>query len=580
MLELNQEYYSRQGQFSGLHGLLTTGYTYLLEEAGAELRKTNDKLEKTSEILEQTSVELIKYKQQANFWETEFRQLKIKESELGAMIEELKAELRKREQQIFGRKTERHGKKLEQQKNGETIKKRGQQVGSKGHGRRGHEHLPKVEEEISLKEGYRVCPCCGLPYEELAITEDAEVLEIINVKAYCRVIHRKKYRRCCQCKKEGLAQIITAPSIDRLLPKSTIGTSIWAFLLLRKYEYQQPTYRTLKELTNGGLSLSLGTVTDGFCKLLPFLSPVYDAVVKRNVEAKHWHADETGWKVFETVEGKNSHRWYLWIFSNNETVVYKLDPSRSSKVLSEHFAEKIKGREEDKRETTEGILNVDRYVAYKVIAKTGLFTLSFCWAHVRRGFLEYSKAYPKQEAWGLSWVERIGKLYQLNQKRIEHGEDKQLFIQDDQRLREEIRRFETTLDQQLDDVNLLPSAKKLLKSLKKHWDGLTVFVEQPDIPMDNNEAERGLRSSVVGRKNYYGSFAVWSGKLAAALFTIFATMKRWKINPHTWLIAYFQECSALGEPPSSECINKFLPWNMTEELRLLFSKPPTGENTS
>jgi transposase len=114
--------------------------------------------------------------------------------------------------------------------------------------------------------------------------------------------------------------------------------------------------------------------------------------------------------------------------------------------------------------------------------------------------------------------------------------------------------------------------------MDKHWHGLIVFVERSDIPMDNNIAERGLRSPVVGRKNYYGSSSIWSSELAAIMFTIFATLNRWSINPHTWLITYFQECAYLGKAPDR--ISNFLPWNMTDEQKQLFSEPPIGENSS
>ena len=131
---------------------------------------------------------------------------------------------------------------------------------------------------------------------------------------------------------------------------------------------------------------------------------------------------------------------------------------------------------------------------------------------------------------------------------------------------------------QLADTQLLPSAKKILKSLNKHWNGLTIFVDHPEIPMDNNIAERGLRSSVVGRKNYYGSGAVWSGELAAALFTLFKTLKLWKINVHTWLLAYFYECALVGGEPLKD-ITPFLPWKMPEKQRQLLSKPPNYESS-
>ena len=89
------------------------------------------------------------------------------------------------------------------------------------------------------------------------------------------------------------------------------------------------------------------------------MTPLYDLIVERSLSAAHWHADETGWKVFEALEGKANNRWFLWIFRNQETMVYKIHPSRSAAVLREHFGEEHPG----------GTLNVDRYSAYKAIAK-------------------------------------------------------------------------------------------------------------------------------------------------------------------------------------------------------------------
>jgi len=60
------------------------------------------------------------------------------------------------------------------------------------------------------------------------------------------------------------------------------------------------------------------------------------------------------------------------------------------------------------------------------------------------------------------------------------------------------------------------------------------------------------------------------------VFSIFKTLKLWNINPHTWLLAYLQECACLGSQPPDN-IEKFLPWAMTPELKNLFSKPPQYE---
>lgn len=230
----------------------------------------------------------------------------------------------------------------------------------------------------------------------------------------------------------------------------------------------------------------------GFKKLLPLLTPVYDEIVAHSLSAHHWHADETGWKVFEKTEDKKNSRWYLWVFRNTETVVYKIDSRRSSQVLIKHFGAKSSG----------GVLNVDRYVAYKVIAKSGLFMLAFCWAHVRRDFLNHSKSQPEQEAWGLEWVAAINHLYHLNHQRIQASPNSEVFEQYHRRLNDALERMQATCRVQLSDNGLPPSSKKLLRSLEVHWEGLTLFMSCHEIPMDNNLAERSLRNRVLGRKNY------------------------------------------------------------------------------
>jgi transposase len=90
--------------------------------------------------------------------------------------------------------------------------------------------------------------------------------------------------------------------------------------------------------------------------------------------------------------------------------------------------------------------------------------------------------------------------------------------------------------------------------------------------MDNNRTERTQRGPVVGRKNYYGSGALWSGKLAAMLFSVFATLKLHGINPRQWLSRYLEACAAAGGKVPAHA-EDFLPWNMSEEVKTLMRAP-------
>ena len=113
----------------------------------------------------------------------------------------------------------------------------------------------------------------------------------------------------------------------------------------------------------------------------------------------------------------------------------------------------------------------------------------------------------------------------------------------------------THRDRELADEQLREPCRKALVSLNEHWTGLTLFVDDPRIPMDNNYGERLIRNPAVGRKNYYGSGSEWSGRLAMMLFSLFATLALWKINPRKWLNYYFAACAASGgKAPAKERI--------------------------
>jgi transposase len=209
---------------------------------------------------------------------------------------------------------------------------------------------------------------------------------------------------------------------------------------------------------------------------------------------------------------------------------------------------------------------VDRYKAYQAIdqVKKGLIVLAFCWAHVRRDFVTVARTWPEQEGWALGWVERIGQVYRLNDERRAVLEETAKFAAADVRLRAAVTALGAQGEAELADAELHPARQKVLESLGNHWTGLTVFVEHPEVPMDNNTAERAQRGPVVGRKNYYGSGAVWAGRLAAMLFSLLQTLCLWNLNPRAWLTAYLTACAeAGGKPP--EDVERFLPWNLRAE---------------
>jgi transposase len=105
--------------------------------------------------------------------------------------------------------------------------------------------------------------------------------------------------------------------------------------------------------------------------------------------------------------------------------------------------------------------------------------------------------------------------------------------------------------------------RKVLKSAKKHWAGLTVFVANPQVPMDNNSAERQLRIAALGRNNYYGTHADWSSHFTAICMTLLQTARLHGLNPQAYLRHYLDGCAKSGSVPAD--LTPYLPWNIKPE---------------
>ena len=516
-----------------------------------------------------TRQEHIQLKSDVSFWRGQHGRAVERERRLKADVEHLKGQVRDLNQRLYGKRSERSSQLTSQQARRST-RKRGHQKGAPGHGRTARCGLPVVEEIHDLAEHEKYCPSCGNAFLPFPKTENSQIVEV-KVHAHIRKIIRRQYRKGCDC--IGLPGLISAPPAARVIPKSVLGVSVWASVLLDKYLYSRPTHRLCQELLHQGLPVAQGTLTDGLRKLSPLFEPLMAAMLEKQMGERLFHGDETTWKVFEKIQDKVGYRWYLWIMQSTSVIYYRMAPGRGADVPKGHFAGLGK-------EVTEVILVCDRYIGYKSLAAHNeVIVLAFCWAHVRRDFLDAARRDPELEQWMFTWVEDIGELYHLNGRRLECWdpasplpEQSRDFLRHHNALCQKLESMANRRDACLEQKPLRGIQKKVLESLKNHWQGLGVFLKHPQVAMDNNTAERSVRNPVTGRKNYYGSGSVWSAHLAASLFTVLQTVQLWGLNPRHWLVAYLNACADNGaKPPSS--LAPFLPWVMDDARRQQLSKP-------
>ena len=473
---------------------------------------------------------------------------------LQAMYDLSQSQLRGLRQQAFGTRAERAKslrplhQELPPDSPAKTKRRRGQQLGWQGHGRTRATKL-LVREEI-LTPDPCCCPQCGSEFVEMAGTQVAEVLEV-EVKAYRRQIRRQRLRAVCQCR--ALPGVVTAAAPPQLIPRGKLGISLLAEALLSKYRHGVPTYRLLQQWRDLGLPVAQGTLTGNLQQLLPLFQPLTQAGLEHLRASNAWHADETRWEVFDPEREARRTRHYLWVFRCDEVIHFEIDASRSASVP----ASVLEG-------VSSGVLSVDRYAAYgKYARQTPGLQLAYCWAHQRRDFLSAASQFPALWPWALEWIERIGQLYALHDKRrlLASQPDSAAFGVIDQLLRHQIEGVHVHCQAELQQDDLHAKAQAVLRSMIRHWSGLVTFVDHPKIDLDNNRSERSLRPAVVGRKNYYGSGSQTSAQLAATMMSLFATLDTWRINPRQWLTEYLQACAIAGRQPPVDC-SSFIPWQM------------------
>ena len=507
----------------------------------------------------------------ANYWQAQHARSVEREAALTAKVEALEATVRDLTQRLYGTKSEKSaGPDDTAASKPSSPRPRGQQPGSKGHGRSDRSPLLVVPEVHDLSPAQSCCPACGEAFAPFPGAEESTLIEV-QVQAHLRRIQRRRYQKMCRCPQ--VPGIVTAPPAPRVIPKSPLGVSVWTTVLLDKYLYGRPTYRLCEQLKHHGLLLSQGTLTDGLQKIAVLFEPVMLQLYERQMSEKRFHGDETRWEVFEEVDGKTGHRWYLWVMQSASVVFYRMAPGRGADVPTAHFAKLHK-------DLVDVVLVCDRYSAYKCFAKDrDDLILAYCWAHVRRDFLKAARSWPALEGWMFTWVEAIRELYRLNAARLEAWDetlplDQQplAFPERHQALEMKLNEMHACYEAHLQAPDLHLAKTKVLNSLHNHWEGLTVFLGRPEVAMDNNTAERTLRNPVVGRKNYYGSGSVWSAHLAARMFSVVQTVLLWSLNPHHWLSAFLQACAENGGKSPTD-LSVFLPWQMTPARRAELSRP-------
>jgi transposase len=464
--------------------------------------------EKLAELLK----ELAKAKGDSGYQQLRLATLEKQIAKLTKQVFGPSSEKRAGDEEPAGATTEGDDKDKDKSKDdgqGEANKKK------RGHGPKDQPKLPRVEVEHALEDADKTCPTCGGGLEEMeGQYEEHDEIDVVPMRFVIKHHRRKKYT--CQCH----ACVETAPGPDKLMPGGRYSVAFAIYVAISKYTDHLPLERQVRMMARDGLVVTSQALWDQIERLAWLVGYAMPRLLDHVLSHAVVGADETSWELFDKKPGQGKS-WYVWVLRVETGVYYAIRDGRSFKVAEGMLA------------SFAGVLMCDGYSAYLALAtKYPRVVLAHCWAHVRREFVEIEKSFPT--ACG-EVLDLIAELYLIDRRGRESAEPDALRKLRDTESRRVIDAivawFYRTLPKCLPESGL----HKALGYMVHMWTGLVLFLDAPEIPLDNNGTERAARGPVLGRKNHYGSHSLRGTEVAATLYSLVESAKLNDLEPRFYL---------------------------------------------
>ena len=413
------------------------------------------------------------------------------------------------------------------------------------------EHLPR---EQVLHQPACTCPDCGAAMRKIG--EDvSEVLDY--VPARFRVIrHVRPKLACTAC--ERIVQV-QAPS--RPIARGLAGPGLLAHVLVSKYADHLPLYRQSQIYAREGVDLDRSTLAEwvGGCSRL--VDPLIEALARYVMAAGKLHADDTPVPVLDPGRGRTK-TGRLWTYVRDDrpaasteapAVLFRYSPDRRGERPREHLRR------------FSGILQADAYAGYGHLYEGDRIREAACWAHARRGFYDIHQA--NQSPIATEALGRIGALYAIESEIRGRAPDARAATRQARAgpLLESLRDW---LRETLARVSKKSELAKAIGYVLTRWTALTRYRDDGGIEIDNNAAERSLRTVALGRKNYLFCGSDAGGERAADIYSLIGTAKLNGLDPEAYLRYVLER---IAEHPINR-IDELLPWRVelepANELRI------------
>jgi transposase len=403
-------------------------------------------------------------------------------------------------------------------------------------------HLPRIETVVDVTS--TVCPCCAGTLHRIG--EDiAERLDIVPAQFRVLVVRRPKYA-CRAC----TDVVVQASAPARLIEGGLPTEATVAQVLVSKFADHLPLYRQAQIYARQGIALDRSTLADWVGQAAFLLRPVHERLLDRLKASSKLFADETTAPVLDPGRGRTKTGQLFayarddrpWGGTDPPGVAYVYAPDRKAERPIAHLA------------GFKGILQVDGYGGYKVLAKQGDVRLAFCWSHVRRYFYELATPGPAPIA--AEALTRIAALYRIEDEiRGRSAEERRAVRQE--RSRPLVEAFEPWLRAKLQLISQKTKLAAAIRYALSRWEGLCLFLDDGRIEIDSNVVERTIRPLALTRKNALFAGSDGGAEHWAVIASLIETCKLIGVEPYAYLADVITHI--VDSHPNSR-LDELLPW--------------------
>ena len=381
-------------------------------------------------------------------------------------------------------------------------------------------HLPR--REVRHEPESTTCGC-GAPMKRIG--EDvAEKLDYEpGVFTVERHVRGKWACACCE-------KIVQAPVAPHIIDKGLPTAGLLAQVLVAKYLDHLPLYRQEAIFERAGMAIARSTLAQWVGECGVQLQPLVDALAAEMLRQDVLHADETPVAMLKPGHGK-THRAYLWSYCTTQfnplkAVVFDFADSRGGQHVRSFLG--LPGSEQSPG--WKGKLVTD-FSGYKACFELGVTEVG-CMAHARRKFHELWANH--QSPVGAQALKFFGALYDV-EREVADSDPQHRCEARRRRSRPVADALHQWLIQQRQKVPDGSATAKAIGYSLNRWVALTRYIDDGDLPIDNNWVENQIRPIAIGRNNWLFAGSLRAGKRAAAIMSLVHSARLNGHDPYAYL---------------------------------------------